>query len=306
MFQLSDQFSKNLLREIMSRFGTPETEVEVVAATQKIDVYCVPDPALAGQRAETGVLGELCAEPGLFETFSSTPTLAVFRRCANKQLTWHHELERRARGATGGAGEGAEPTPAPPFPVLVVISQGRPESVLQGYRFEAVGAGVYGAAPALSYRLLVLSELPRTRETLMLRLLGANRILREALADLAALPPEAWEHGVANPLLLHFRIEELRRPDEEADDMATEFRQWYEGYLRDQKHLIDVTRQEGRQEGQREGERALLKRQLRSRFGDVPAAVSARIETADDTDVDRWSVLILTAHSLDEVFEDPH
>jgi hypothetical protein len=53
----SDQFAKNILREALSRASAAETEVEVLAATQRIDVYCVPDPARADVRAEMGLLG---------------------------------------------------------------------------------------------------------------------------------------------------------------------------------------------------------------------------------------------------------
>lgn len=37
---------------------------------------------------------------------------------------------------------------------------------------------------------------------LFLRLLGKGRVLVQALADLAALPGDAWERSIATPLLL--------------------------------------------------------------------------------------------------------
>lgn len=49
------------------------------------------------------------------------------------QLAWHHELERRARAVSGQAAEEAD-ADAPPivvFPWLVIISTGRPETVLR-------------------------------------------------------------------------------------------------------------------------------------------------------------------------------
>ncbi|WP_437911775.1 hypothetical protein WME73_29945 [Sorangium sp. So ce302] len=59
MHNRSDQFSKNLLRDGLSLVSAVQTEVEVLAATQKIDVYCVPDPAREAERARMGLLGEL-------------------------------------------------------------------------------------------------------------------------------------------------------------------------------------------------------------------------------------------------------
>src|SRR5689334_2836135 len=95
----ADQFGKSLLRDALSAAATPETEVEVVAATQKIDVYAVPDPTRAVERSKMGLLGDLSAEPALFEPFRNTPSLGRVRRCLSKQLAWHHEIERRARAS---------------------------------------------------------------------------------------------------------------------------------------------------------------------------------------------------------------
>src|SRR5262245_55109407 len=103
LHNLSDQFTKNLLRDALSRASAAETEVEVLAATQKIDVYSVPDPARDAQRAEMGWLGELSARPAIFEPYRNTPGLRLGRHCLRKQLTWHHELERRARNAQARA-----------------------------------------------------------------------------------------------------------------------------------------------------------------------------------------------------------
>jgi len=61
MHNRDDQFAKNILRDALSRACAPETEVEVLAATQKIDVYSVPDPARAAERAPMGLLGDLSA-----------------------------------------------------------------------------------------------------------------------------------------------------------------------------------------------------------------------------------------------------
>ena len=200
---LADQFGKSLLRDALSCASAPipETEVEVVSATQKIDLYAVPDPARAAEREKMGLLGEISRAPSLFEPFRSTPNVPRIRRCLRKQLAWHDELERRARVAARAAARAAEdaasdapkePDESVPFPWLVVISEGRPVTVLEAYGCREVQPGVYEAALGFQVRVVVLSELPRTRETLLLRLLAAGARLREALSDLEALPADAW------------------------------------------------------------------------------------------------------------------
>jgi hypothetical protein len=298
-----DQFAKNILRDALSRACSAETEVEVLAATQKIDVYTTPDPARAAELARMGLLGELAEQPCLFEPFHDTPTLRQLRRCLNKQHTWHHELERRARVAGGASA--AEPgrdklAGEVPFPALVVIGPGQPATVLDAYGCKPVRPGVYQAVWGLALRVVVIAELPRTRATLLLRLLGRERQFRQALADLADLPGGAWEQSVATPLLVHFRLGGHGHPTNEEDDVSAEIQAWFADY---QRKLRSEFFEEGREEGRKEGERGLLLRQLRARFGELPAATVGRIEAADLADLERWGERVLGARTLAEVLD---
>ena len=162
--------------------------------------------------------------------------------------------------------------------------------------------GVYCAVWGLEMRVVVLAELPRTRATLLLRLLGAGRLLREALADLAALPDDAWEKSIATPLLVHFRLGNDEPATNEEDDVSAEIRAWFEDY---QQKLRAEERKEGRDEGRKEGERILLLRLLRARFGELPAAAVARVEAADVALLERWGERVLGAKTLAEVLDEP-
>jgi hypothetical protein len=301
MHNRSDQFSKNLLRDGLSLVSAAQTEVEVLAATQKIDVYCVPDPAREAERARMGLLGELSSAPSLFEPFHGTPSLRQVRRCLRKQLTWHHELERRARAAAGSVvpDEDAEAPSQPTvdFPALVVISRGRPETVLDAYGFKPAQAGVYQAVPGLVLRVVVLAELPRTRATLLLRLLGSGRRFREALSDLATLPDGAWEKSVATPLLVHFRFASHEPTTDEEDDVSAEIRAWFEEY---ERKLRAEERKEGRAE---EAARAVLTA-LRVRGIAVPDVARERILAEKDPEtLERWHERAIVAASLAEVLD---
>jgi hypothetical protein len=72
--------------------------------------------------------------------------------------------------------------------------------------------------------------------------------------------------------------------------MSAEIQAWFEDYQRKVRN---------------EGERRVLLRQLRARFGEVPAAIVARIEAADMADLERWSERVLTAQTLADVLGDP-
>jgi len=163
-----------------------------------------------------------------------------------------------------------------------------------------VRPGVYEAVPGLQMRSVVLAELPQTRATLLLRLLGAGPLLAAALEDLAALPDDAYEKSVAAPLLVHFGRARRRTPsmNEEAD-VSAEIRAWFEGY---KKELRATGRDEGRAE---EAARAVLT-VLRVRGIAVPDTVRERIMARTDPSLlERWHERAIVAASVTDVIDEP-
>lgn len=67
--------------------------------------------------------------------------------------------------------------------------------------------------------------------------------------------------------------------------------------------LIAQGRAEGRVEGRTEGQTNSLLRQLETRFGALPENVRGRVRSATTDDLDRWTVRVLDAKSLADVFE---
>ncbi|MGE0708199.1 MAG: DUF4351 domain-containing protein [Planctomycetota bacterium] len=70
------------------------------------------------------------------------------------------------------------------------------------------------------------------------------------------------------------------------------------------ERILEEIRTKARQEGELEGERRLLLRQLRKRFGSLPADVEARIVAASEAELEQWAERVLSAQSLEGVFED--
>jgi hypothetical protein len=316
MYHRHDQFSKNLLHDALTRAGDAETEVPVTVAPQSIDVYSVPDPARAAERAQMGLLGELAEEPSLFEPFRNTPSFDRVEECLRKQLNWRHEIKRRAQAAADKVSEeatpeekdweevpGEEPRKTIPLPMLVVISPGRPETAIREYLCRRKRRGVYhSAARGLKLWVVVLAELPRTPETLLLRLIGKGRVLREALDDLEALPDDAWEKSIVEPLLLHFQLEAVGSATDEEDEMSAEIQAWYEDYQQKQQKL----RAEERDEGRAEGTAHAVLTVLRTRGVAVPKAARQRILTQKDPKrLERWLKRASVATSVAEVIDKP-
>src|SRR5262249_52768459 len=140
--------------------------------------------------------GRMTAGPSTLELFHCTPNGDELVTCLTKHSQFRHVLSLRD-------------TP-PPSPTQWVISSGRPDGGIEGLWFRRMDdwpSGIYAGPPLLWTRLVVVSELPVTRGTLLLRLLGAGQVLKQAIAELKALPEEEPERRLALPVLVRLRLE---------------------------------------------------------------------------------------------------
>ena len=156
--------------------------------------------------------------------------------------------------------------------------------------------------------LVVVRDLPRTRDTLMLRLMGAGPVLREAIAELQRLPDEAWERHVAMLLLLATRFNLPQDGAEEAQEfmMSTQslYEQWYQKVT---EQGIEKSIEKGIKKGIKQGiersRKALRQAVLtvyRVRFGAVPAEIAAVVEaTREVARLERWIELLDTCSAED-------
>jgi hypothetical protein len=61
---------------------------------------------------------------------------------------------------------------------------------------------------------------------------------------------------------------------------------------------------EGHKEGHKQGEFHLLSRLLRQRFGELPAWANSRLQQASVEQLERWSLRVLEAQRLEQVFDE--
>jgi hypothetical protein len=157
--------------------------------------------------------------------------------------------------------------------------------------------GIYESPPLQYTRLVVVSELPVARDTLLVRLLGAGSVLKQAIAELQALPAEAPERRLALPVLLRSRLTVPSDPAQQTSDDQE--------FLMNTQDIVETWRREAIQEGFRQGERKLLLRQLRRRFGaEVDGETERRVATAPPEQVEVWADRVLSAATLAELLAD--
>ncbi len=66
--------------------------------------------------------------------------------------------------------------------------------------------------------------------------------------------------------------------------------------------IAQMLESRGVEKGRQEGQSRMLLRLLHRRFGELPVAVSQRVEVAEAAELERWAEQLLAAGSLDELF----
>lgn len=177
-----DQAGKQLSREMLEPDGRLESDAEASVETQRVDIWFTPDPDRPASRRQFGLFGPITDSACTLEFFHSTPGGDELATTVIKHGNFRRFLSLRKR--------------PPTTPMQWVISSGRPNEGIHGMCFHAMRdwpPGIYQGPTLLWTRLVVVNELPVTRDTLLLRLLGAGRVLRQAIQELQDLPDDAAE-----------------------------------------------------------------------------------------------------------------
>lgn len=295
-----DHLAKRLGQEALRTSGTTVVHDAVNAETQYADLRHEPDPACQAERDRIGLLGRLASAPCLIEVYSHAPNAEEFRACLAKHLaSW----QGRARKARSDNKKRSEQTQAPDAFVdsfLWIIAAGAPTKLLIKLELEAAAGwppGIYlFGADVLRVGLVIATELPREVSTLLVRLMAAGPLLAQAIKEVAALPADAPERAVAEPVLLAFQ--EMLGQDPGQDPEEQEF-------IVDLLKGWENARTEGRTEGRTEAQAEAVLTVLRVRGISVPNAARMRILAQKDlTCLVRWHERAITATSIADVLED--
>lgn len=293
-----DQLGKQIGRQALGPSGPTVAHDEILPDAQHADLRHDPDPARAAERERLGLLGRLASVPCLIEIYSHAPEEHEVLACLGKLIAFRQKRARVRRQARGASGH--ERAAIVVEPSLWIISAGRPASALAALGAHTAPdwpAGVYFGPDLLRVAIVVASELPRDRSTLLVRLMAAGPLLSRAIEELGALPEDAYERAVADQILLNLQHVLRKKPNrtpEEQEFVMIVFKTWAE------------TRREARDEGRvEEAARAVLT-VLRVRGIAVPDAVREQILAEKDaTRLERWHERAILASSIAEVIDEP-
>jgi hypothetical protein len=257
-----DQMSKQYLEEFLAPFGRVQRQYEVPGEAKFVDVWFVPDQEAELPAAELGILGRMVGGMCLLEPYRNAPTRTEVRTAVMK-LIWVQEDERRKANLGDNALSEDE------LPKLWILATTTSKPLLQDCEAKVKSdwlSGIYFAPEIFKTAIVSIDELPETRETLWLRILGRGQTQERAIREVLALPPEYPRRSNILRLLASWKVRidlgELMDFSEQEDGLMA----LSEAFL------------EWEQETQIRSERSLVLRQLNRRVGTLSEAIRAQIE----------------------------
>jgi hypothetical protein len=302
-----DQLGKNILHDLLGAFGAVEPGMDGASLDgEGFGLWYAADPARSAlQPGQTpGLLQSLAVSSCLVELCSDAADESALHACAARRYRWQRVLEQRS-----GRRE--------PLPLLWVLSAERPEAWLKSFGFALVADGAQKhyktAASGWRIRLAVIADLPRTRDTLLLRLLGSGAVRRQAARELVVLPLDAWEAVIALPwlarLLFEVPAQAAELPADERD-FIMETREWFEQLQRQLREEgvaqgLSRGREEGFARGRLQAISRIVERRLQRPLVEVERrSLAERIERLGDERVDEV-ILAFSPATLAAWLSDP-
>jgi hypothetical protein len=283
-----DQLAKQSGQEALGPSGLTVAHDEISPDAQHADLRHEPDPAREAERACLGLLGRLAAILCLIEIYGHAPGAEEFRACLGKHIAFWQQRARKARRKKKQQQLRAEP-------FLWIIAAGSPTAVLTGLKFDPAPEwpkGVYFLSDILRVGIVVASELPRDRESLLVRVMAAGPLLPRAIEDLSALPADAHERTVASQILLNLQHALDNKPNQTPEEQE---------FIVSMQNIVERLRKEGHDKGRLAGVRLSLRRVLALRKLVPNRTDEARIEACTDLPtLERWLDQALTAQNVAE------
>ena len=218
---IHDDFGKSYLDGLLSPLGTVKVNFPFPAQTRAADVWFVPGDSTAephrsasDQRLALGLLGRLTVQPCLLEPFRNPVPVSEIRNCLSKLFLRISAEERSAKRKKLSIPEDG-------LPKLWILTPTASQPIRDSFGAVEAEPGVYLLPDANRTGLVVLNHLPKTRDTLWLRVLSRGRVQKTALKELAALPMNDPLRRDVGELLANYRtvLENRKKRTEEEEEL---------------------------------------------------------------------------------------
>ena len=288
---IHDRFAKEYLEEMLSPVGKVEIGRDVTSEVREIDVYFTYETTVQEHLANLGLLGQLATATAIFEPFRNPVTIREVVGCISKLFDIQGELEREARRNNIRFNEND-------FPNLWILTPTASESLLNGFRAQTDEPnwmpGIYFLGESMRSAIVVIHQLPKTPETLWLRMLGKGKVQERAVSELSAL---ATDNPLRiNTLELLYRLQsnlvaDLEQPIETEDrELIMTIAPLFQEQL---QAAQEQGVEQGLERGREEQQRLILENFLRVRFGELDSLMIAFLSPVSKIPAAEFTVILL-------------
>ncbi|PPJ62201.1 DUF4351 domain-containing protein [Cuspidothrix issatschenkoi] len=266
---IHDQFAKDYLEELLKAYGKVEASSRVAGEVREIDVLFTPFPEQNADIESLGLLGKLATTPAIFEPYRNPASKEEICDCLLKLLEVRGALQREAKRNQTIITEND-------IPKLWILTPTASKNLLSGFNSTLKAdslPGIYYLGESLRTAIIIIHQLPRTQETLWLRLLGRGTVQKQAIDELTALPSNQPYVKITLELLYNLQQNLRFNQSSETEDRELIMR-LAPLYQQDR----ELARQEGEQRGLQKGEQQLIIRQLNRRVGEIESSLIQKVQ----------------------------
>ena len=287
---IHDQFAKKCLTELLAPLGEVKSGFKITAEVREADLLFLRNPNAPKNVPEIGLLGKLAATSALFEPFRNSVNPKQIRSCIGKLFDTHAKLEREAKREKKTIAEADVIR-------LWILSPTVSTELLASCGANTGGEnwleGVYFLPNVLKTGIIAIHQLPRTPDTLWLRILGRGKVQQQAIQELKSLQGEGKLHNnvleLVYEMLAILEVRQKQNLDVEAKEWIMELSTIY-------LERLQNVREEGIQQGKQESkarERRTIESLLKTRFGTIDEPLSRIIEPIIALSPEEFTPLLL-------------
>jgi hypothetical protein len=255
-----DDFAKSYLTELLSTIGKAVPNYRIKSEAREADLWFELNPDAQAKRGELGLLGQLLTRNSLIEVFRNPASAAEIRSCEGKLFDREAELIRQAKRRKETLSEES-------LPDLWLIMPTASEAICKGFgAIPSSTTGLYAFPYFQRTGLIVVHQLPKTADTLWLRILGREGNQRQAIEEFVQQPVSNELRASIEELLTDYRahLESLgRKLTQEDEELIMNLSA---AYIKKQQEWLEKGEQRGIQRGRQEGRQEVAIAALQAGF----------------------------------------
>jgi hypothetical protein len=282
-----DQFAKQFFVAFLTPLGEVKTNFEVPGEPRFIDIWFSPSNPPGIITEDLGLIAKIATLPCLLEPFRNQPNSSEVRSCLSKLFHVIDDFQRTDRQDACSTRRKEDE-----LPQLWIITPSASDDLLAktcAVQSQDWLTGIYFLPKILRTAIIAINKLPRTPETLWLRILGKGAIQKQAIDEVIRLSTYEPRRARILKLLATWKIsmEVSNLVEEEDRELMMTLSQAYLEW-----------EQETERRGMQQGQRKVVENLLKVRFGELDEQLVEIIEPMLQLPPQEYASLLLQLASL--------